>query len=428
MSEITLLSSEEIEKIIPLLNTDKYNGRLENARDYVFNYRKENHNKTTFARLCAQAGDDKSLEHDGLLSTTRDVNEDGQVCIKYIDIKKVTIASTNNNVKSIEYLIPIKNIPNLCIRPIMTNVSSNPLIKKEDIKDRLIVYGEYPQGEKINYIENKDSLVETGKRYTIGNKSYPEYYDLDGQKIIKIVPETDKKKSIFDKLKKEKAKYIKIEKIYWYYFSELDIAIPLDHLFSGIEFTDNNQYTGNFENTNMKRFLDEFSKEILPLEYYLLEKMSDTHQVFANTEEDKKIKDICTDLIEKGFFNKIDLATTHQLIYDVMDIYPNLSESDYKKIVSIMMRINSSLMRDPSKETKEKPLEEVKKELAEDYEKKEKEQLVNEITNYLSDSSIDEIIEYIYKRKPNYTDKQLKEVLSSVSNQISINDDSVKKY
>ena len=68
------------------------------------------------------------------------------------------------------------------------------------------------------------------------------------------------------------------------------------------------------------------------------------------------------------------------------------------------------------------------KEIAEDYEKKEKEQLVNEITNYLSDSSIDEIIEYIYKRKPNYTDKQLKEVLSSVSTEISINDDSVKKY
>ena len=162
------------------------------------------------------------------------------------------------------------------------SICSDKVREVSGIKE--IEYGEYPQRAvddnfslKLEELYNEDKLNETGKKYTMYffenyldvlpediKRIYIEY-EYEGRKYIRFMSE----ENIIDeyladgRLIQEKQPYwVKVEPITWLVDEKADIALSKYIILSGIPF-DDKEYKGDFENTFIKRFMDEYlSKEI----------------------------------------------------------------------------------------------------------------------------------------------------------------------
>ena len=166
----------------------------------------------------------------------------------------------------------------------ISSISANAVSRTDGIKE--IEYGEYPQwivtDELSNQLESMyqiGSIKITGKKYTTDSVKYDEYstkfnprshdeYELNGKKYIRFVADYNCKGEELSNGKtivEGDAYWVEVSPIKWFVDNKTDIALSKNIIFSGVQFNNEASYDGDFEATNIYRFLDEtFSKEIAP--------------------------------------------------------------------------------------------------------------------------------------------------------------------
>ena len=162
------------------------------------------------------------------------------------------------------------------------SISSNGVRGMSGIKE--IEYGEYPQWVveedyscELERVYNNESLRTTGKYYTTDSvylgDTYISFrprtfieYKYNENKYIRFVDDSNHK-SLSDgrTIKKGQVYWVKVEPIVWLVDEKEDIALSKYILFSGVQFKNIRDYDGNFDNTDIKQFMDYyFSNDIIP--------------------------------------------------------------------------------------------------------------------------------------------------------------------
>lgn len=182
------------------------------------------------------------------------------------------------------------NDENIGIRPIVKYSLIKDLVKVEDLVDddlSTVLYGNYPSTtvdlELNNLLEEhykNNELVKTGMRYEVPVSNYNydkltldtifyDEYEYDNRKFIRF--ESDNSYTLNNLVKVEKGQilYIEVEPVRWIVDKNLDFAITEKVITAGIPFSKNKHYFGNFEKTNMYKFLNEILlKDIKPSKEY----------------------------------------------------------------------------------------------------------------------------------------------------------------
>ena len=411
-SEITLLSTEEYNKIEKILINYSYFSKNEIYEDRY---------TSDLARMIAFKYNKKYKEN-GLLTTTRDINSNNEVCLKFI--KKDILDKISYS------MISVKNIIGIPIKPIIKNASLHPYLSKDilekamETKNKIFSFGEYPQSyssnnEKYEKAYKKNKLKETGKKYLIDNEEYIEYYlpDNEEHKGIRYVPkQTITDKIIGVKYSRKKPYWIITKKIKWVYIKELDIAIATRSIIPIVDFVNGNEYYGVFTNTNLKKYLDNlFSKEMLSINYYLVEKNIEKYD-FENKNNDMNnnnnnnnnksffiIKKICIELIKDKFYENTVYLTLSELNNKIKEKYPDLTEHELNSIITIMMSLGSTFIKstfyndDCVIKEKDTSYQNDKNEALEKLNNYKQQKIIDELINTFSNNDIDINILYHLK-------------------------------
>jgi len=166
----------------------------------------------------------------------------------------------------------------------ISSISSNGVRGQNGIIE--VEYGEYPQTiveEEISKILEKmylnKTIKETGKSYTTDSVPYKDYkthfkeknhieYEQNGRKYIRFVGDRNSDRDILSDgraIRIGDVYWVKVEPIKWMIDEKTGIALSKKILFSGIQFSNTSDYNGVFENTNIKKYMDDyFSKDIIP--------------------------------------------------------------------------------------------------------------------------------------------------------------------
>lgn len=181
---------------------------------------------------------------------------------------------------------------NIGCRPVLpystiSSICSNKVRTQDGILE--VEYGEYPQEAVSKTLQKileeeyqKNSLLATGKEYTINFAKYYEYnkpfqeqklteYEYNEKKYVRVKANTCFNSSYHFTLSNRK-KYrngdyiwVEVQPIKWWINEKSDLAVAEKVLFAGIEFNHNRNYDGNFNNTTLKKFMDNYlSKDIIP--------------------------------------------------------------------------------------------------------------------------------------------------------------------
>jgi len=151
-------------------------------------------------------------------------------------------------------------------------------------------YGEYPQTivddtkpqgkalkDELERLYQTNKLQATGKKYTFDGENYDAYkkpfkakeyseYQHNGKRYIRVEAQPRDKDSVLSNGRTPQAGencWIEVQPIEWL-VDPTGVWVARQALFSGVQFDRNNTYGGNFENTDMKHYLDTyFSKEMM---------------------------------------------------------------------------------------------------------------------------------------------------------------------
>ena len=167
----------------------------------------------------------------------------------------------------------------------ISKISSNVVRGANGIKE--IEYGEYPQwvvdenySSELESAYNNGNMKTTSKNYTTDSVSCSDTdtsfrtrthteYEYKGNKYIRFVGDSNSEvKFLSDgrKIKTGQVYWVRVEPITWLVDEKNDIALSKYILFSGVQFKNRSDYKGNFENTDIKQFMDKyFSKEIITM-------------------------------------------------------------------------------------------------------------------------------------------------------------------
>lgn len=146
-----------------------------------------------------------------------------------------------------------------------------------------VEYGEYPQSivsvelsNCLEYIYNCNNLCESGKCYTINGydvynidnfccKEVKEYV-FNGDKYVRLISNaSSNKRTLSDgrMIFNNSVLWVKVERVKWLVDTRKDIALSKNILFSGICFNGDKSYNGDFENTDIYKYMNSyFSKDI----------------------------------------------------------------------------------------------------------------------------------------------------------------------
>ena len=379
-------------------------------------------------------------------TTTRDVEDDmvGLLCIGLNDDY---------------YFRKIGDTSEIVFKPVIKNCS---LLKNISKYNNEMCFGQYPLDYTYKNVskilkkdEKNDKFVKTGKIYTIGSEEYEEFFDLNLKydyndfikdikeglkknkdysvndayqsksisKYIKYNYKTEKNKGLFfkKKVEEEKTIYMSVSTITWCVNKKDDIAISTDNILTTTPFTLDNQYYGNFDKTYFKKFLDEkFSKEILPIDDYFIEKS------IEHLDMDDETKSVFKNLVKFEEIEIINQYTTEYILMHIKDKYDNLSNDIYEKLSIALLKYISltenNYIYKVFREVKREFLEEeynIKKanefdDLKDKYNRVVKMDKYEEIANNFSDVPKEELIESIYKKYPYLSNEDLKKVLKKV--------------
>ena len=167
----------------------------------------------------------------------------------------------------------------------ISSISSNGVRGNSGIKE--VEYGEYPQtivdesySRELERAYNSENIRKTGKSYTTDSVDYDDFdtvfrarqhaeYEYNGRKYIRIIGDCNGNgKELSDGREVESGKpyWVRVEPITWLVDERANIALSKYILFSGVQFKNRRDYKGNFENTDIKQFMDNyFSKEIITM-------------------------------------------------------------------------------------------------------------------------------------------------------------------
>ena len=175
------------------------------------------------------------------------------------------------------------------VRPVVKFSEIKPYCSKIITNEGKVVeaeFGEYPQyavpEETSSLLEleyTMDDIDVTGRVFTTDSHMFNNYkdefiprihkeYSHFGNKYIRYEANTHFSRSLLRdsrNIEYGNTYWLEVSPVVWLVDEDDDIAISNDILFSGIQFDncDKNLYDGNFDNTNVKKFLDNyFSKEI----------------------------------------------------------------------------------------------------------------------------------------------------------------------
>ena len=171
-------------------------------------------------------------------------------------------------------VLPYSSISSLC---------SNKMTNEFGILE--VEYGEYPQeivsedfARTLERVYSFGAMNQTGKTYTTDIGTRENYgiefipkkhieYEYYGKKYIRIIATQNIGEILSDgsKIEKGKSYWIEVKPIKWLVDEKNNFAVIKNLILSGIQFDNREDYKGDFENTNIKKYLDTyFSKEIIP--------------------------------------------------------------------------------------------------------------------------------------------------------------------
>ena len=221
-------------------------------------------------------------------------------------------------------------------------ISSNNVRGKSGIKE--VEYGKYPQtivSETLsNHLEeaySNGNLKSTGKHYTTDSVNYEDYdtvfnarvfpeYEINGEKFIRFVADANcKGKVLSDGRKVEAGKiyWVKVEPISWLVDEKENIALSKKIIVSGVQFNNKRDYNGEFDKTDIKRFMDNyFAKEIIPVKVSNLN-IGEKIDVQEVTKEDASN-------FGKELFEKINDKNYDDDIDEIIDLVKKGADVNYR--------------------------------------------------------------------------------------------------
>ncbi len=179
---------------------------------------------------------------------------------------------------------------------ISSTISKKRKKELEELETKEFEYGEYPQtivneeySKELEKLYNSNSLIITGRNYTtdsvkVENTTLPFKakthieYEYNGRQYIRFVcgdfgydylDFSNVNLSDGRKLERGKAYWVAVEPIVWLLDIKADIAFSKKLIFSGVQFENNFDYYGDFEKSNIKKFMDKYlSEEIVAARTY----------------------------------------------------------------------------------------------------------------------------------------------------------------
>ena len=149
---------------------------------------------------------------------------------------------------------------------------------------QVVEYGEYPQtiaaegvNRELEQAFSRGQLQTTGKKYTFDGEKYDAYdkpfkakeyaeYQHSGKRYIRVEAKPFDNDSVLSTGRKPQtgeACWIEVQPIEWLK-DPSGVMVARQVLFAGVQFDKNQRYDGNFENTDMKQYLqNHFAKEML---------------------------------------------------------------------------------------------------------------------------------------------------------------------
>ena len=201
------------------------------------------------------------------------------------------------------------------IRPVLSYAKikddiSNEIINEDGIKE--VEYGEYPQyvvnkklQDELEELYENNKLIETGKTYTTDSRKHNEYekdflpqehmeYGFGGKKYVRVKANPCRNGSFFtlsngEMYINDDYVWVEVSKVKWLVDEENDIVISKNILVAGIQFNNDENYTGYFENSNMYKFLNTYFIKDIQEKNIDITKLSGTYEeAMALIEEAKR--------------------------------------------------------------------------------------------------------------------------------------------
>ena len=168
----------------------------------------------------------------------------------------------------------------------ISNDSANAVRGKNGILE--VEYGEYPQtivsedfAETLERAYLDRTINQTGKNYATDSVSYGWRdediklgvithieYEYNGRKYIRLEADSNCKGKVLSdgrKIQYHDIYWVEVEPIKWMIDERTNIALSKKIIFSGVQFSRKKRYIGDFNRSDIKRFMDEcFSKDIIP--------------------------------------------------------------------------------------------------------------------------------------------------------------------
>ena len=161
--------------------------------------------------------------------------------------------------------------------------------RKKELEDsgvKEFEYGEYPQtivdeeySKELEKLYSSNGLIITGRNYTTDSAEATDgvspfkakihiEYEYNGRQYIRFVYDDSSfygfNLSDGRKLERGKIYWVAVEPIVWLLDVKADIALSKNLIFSGVQFENGRDYYGDFEKSNIKKFMDKYlSKEIV---------------------------------------------------------------------------------------------------------------------------------------------------------------------
>lgn len=187
-----------------------------------------------------------------------------------------------------------------------------------------VEYGEYPQRAADSNLQKalekafkKGKLTPTGKTYTTDSRKYNEYdqpfeaqadieYEYNGKKYVRVVANTYYDGQYVQlsngaKYRDDDVVFVEVEPIKWIVDEEADLAVSKNLLFAGVQFNREMNYQGNFDETDMKSFLDNcFAKDIQLSNSFLNSENYEKQNPYNFSFTDVSEEDIIKGAVESG--------------------------------------------------------------------------------------------------------------------------------
>ena len=189
------------------------------------------------------------------------------------------------------------------VRPVLP-YSKIPSISQEGVKVengiKEVFYGEYPQtiapeniSRELEKQYNNGTLETTGKFYTTDSVIYQDYdtsfrarthteYVYNGSKYIRFVGDSNCDGEVLSDgrtIKTGQAYWVRVEPITWLVDERANIALSKKLIFSGVQFNNRRDHNGDFENTDIYKFMNT----------YMVKEMFRDNNLLLNTNENNGI-------------------------------------------------------------------------------------------------------------------------------------------